>query len=45
MLVMRLCQQRARQQYVQFAYLIANPPNGDKRPEIVKKWLGFGQDF
>jgi len=38
-------QQRARQQYVQFAYLIANPPNGDKRPEIVKKWLGFGQDF
>ena len=38
-------QQRAHQQYVQFAYLIANPPNGDKRPEIVKKWLGFGQDF
>lgn len=35
-------QAQARQQYLQFAYLIENPPPGDSDPKIVKDWLGIG---
>jgi uncharacterized sulfatase len=35
-------QHRAQQQYLQFAYLIENPPTGDSKPDVVKDWLGIG---
>jgi uncharacterized sulfatase len=38
-------QNQAREDYLKFAYLIENPPSGDSTPEIVKKWLGIGQDY
>jgi uncharacterized sulfatase len=41
----RNLQFQAREDYLKFAYLIENPPDGDSKPAIVKKWLGFGQDF
>ncbi|HVT49154.1 MAG TPA: sulfatase-like hydrolase/transferase [Vicinamibacterales bacterium] len=41
----RFVQRRAQQAFLQYSYLVENPPNGDDRPQIVKKWLGLGQDY
>jgi len=43
--VYRLAQLRAQQAFLQYSYLIENPPSGDDRPKILSKWLGYGQDF
>jgi uncharacterized sulfatase len=43
--IYHFAQLRARDQYLKFAHLILNPPSGDDRPSIVKKWLGYGLDF
>jgi len=41
----RFIQDRARQEYLEFAYLIENPPDGSSTPAIVKQWLGIGHDY
>jgi uncharacterized sulfatase len=41
----RLIQKQAEQDFLQYSYLIENPPSGDDRPQIVKRWLGLGQDY
>jgi uncharacterized sulfatase len=41
----RAVSNQARQDYLQFAHLILNPPDGDWSPKIVKKWLGIGYGY
>lgn len=41
----RFTQEKAKDDYMKFAFLIENAGERDSRPSIVKKWLGFGHDF
>jgi arylsulfatase A-like enzyme len=39
-----IAQAQAKLRYLEFARLIEHPPQGDRSPKILKKWLGFGGD-
>ena len=38
-------QKQAKTEYLLFAHLMQNPPDGFERPEILRKWLGYGNDY